>query len=291
MKEVFSCKQATKNAMEQVYFSIAHLYKEEKVMNMHIHDCYEIYYSISGGKQFLIDNRFYPIHPGDIFVVNQYESHYISQFDSQSHERIVISVHPDFVRQVSSEKTDLSECFTKRPSSFRHRLPLNKSRQQRFLYLINQILSTDPEYGQDLSERAVFTELLLFLNRCYQENNGVHTAESTKIIYNQQIDTILNYINQNISESLTIEELAKHFYLSESYICRIFKSSTGMTINKYITARRISIAKSLLSEGLNVSLVCAQCGYNDYSNFVRSFTKTVGISPKKYALLSADISS
>ena len=48
-------------------------------MDIHIHDCYEIYYSISGGKQFLIDNRFYNFNPGDIFFINQYESHYISQ--------------------------------------------------------------------------------------------------------------------------------------------------------------------------------------------------------------------
>lgn len=291
MKEAVSCKQANKESMEQTYFSIAHLYKEEKVMNMHIHDCYEIYYSISGGKQFLIDNCFYPINPGDIFVVNQYESHYISQFDSRSHERIIISVHPDFVHQLSSAQTDLSECFTSRPPSFRHRITLNKTRQQKFLYYINQILSTNSEYGQDLLERAVFTELLLFINRCYHENNEKSVAEAPKIIYNQQIDDILTFINRNISESLSIKVLAHHFYLSESYICRIFKASTGMTLNKYITARRISIAKSMLSDGMNVGTVCSECGYNDYSNFVRAFTKTVGISPKKYAMLCTNLSN
>lgn len=291
MKEALSCRQANEDSMNHVYFSIAHLYKEERVMKMHIHDCYEIYYSISGAKQFLIDNRIYPIRPGDIFVLNQYESHYISQLDSSSHERIVIAIHPDYIRRLSSGQTDLSKCFMEHPASFRHRLSLSKSQQQKFLYYINQLLSTNSEYGQDLLERAIFTELLVFLNRCYRESANVPSAEPPKIIYSRQVDAILYYINQNIGEPLSIEELSRHFYLSESYICRIFKASTGMTINKYITARRISIAKALLSEGMNVSLVCAQCGYNDYSNFVRAFSKAVGISPKKYAMLTAELVS
>lgn len=291
MKELFSCTQATKEAMDQVYFSIAHLYKEEKALEMHIHDCYELYYSISGGKQFLIDNHFYPIEPGDIFVINPYESHYIAQFDSDSHERLVISIHPDFVRQLSSDATDLSACFLKRPRSFSHRLPLNQNQQQRFRYYVNQLLSDTatpaaPVYGQDLYERAIFTELLLFVNRCYLNRLGEPAAEAENAVYNKQIDEILAYLNQNISEPLSISGLASHFYLSESYICRIFKTSTGMTLHKYITARRISIAKSLLADGMDASLVCSQCGYHDYSNFVRAFTGAVGISPKKYALQS-----
>ena len=82
MKEFTSCKQATESCMQTGTFAVAHLYKEEKTMDMHIHDCCEIYFSISGGKQFLIDNRFYTIAPGDVFAINQYESHYLTQIDS-----------------------------------------------------------------------------------------------------------------------------------------------------------------------------------------------------------------
>jgi AraC-like DNA-binding protein len=101
--------------------------------------------------------------------------------------------------------------------------------------------------------------------------------------YNEQVDAILSYLNNNIQYPISIGDLAKHFYISESYICRIFKSATGTTINKYMTARRISIAKSLLAEGIGVSDVCERCGFSDYSNFLKAFTKSVGISPKKYS--------
>ena len=102
MKEESSCGAAIKSCLENKYFSIAHLYKEEKTMSIHINECYEIYYSISGGKQFLIDNKFYDINPGDLFVINQFESHYISKIDKIVHERIVISIHPEFLKSLCS---------------------------------------------------------------------------------------------------------------------------------------------------------------------------------------------
>lgn len=283
MKELSSCHQAIDNCAATQTFAIAHLYKEEKTMDMHIHDCYEIYYSISGGRQFLIDNKFYAIEPGDIFIINQYESHKITQVDKEVHERIVLSIHPEYTKQLSSPRTDLDACFCSRPENFCHKLSLSKEQQNRFLYYINKI--TDAEgYGQDILEQTAFMELLVLLNRLTLSNRPVTAASPA--VYNQQVDDILKYINQNITAPLTIGQLAGEFYLSESYICRIFKAATGTTVGKYITARRISIAKALLSDGIGVTEAFEKSGFTDYSSFFKSFTKAVGISPKKYAQCS-----
>ncbi len=296
MEELSSCQQAIENCLSSRTFSIAHLYKEEKAMDMHIHDCYELYYSISGGKQFLIDNKFYTIAPGDLFIINQYESHKLTQIDTGIHERIVVNVHPNFVKALSTTETDLDCCFTNRPPRFQHKVSLNKEQQQRFLYYIDKITSANG-YAHDIVEQAAFMELLVLINTLSLElckvsrprlNPAGTTQDSTvsSYKYNHQVDDILAYINQNISHPITIEQLAEHFYLSESYICRIFKAATSTTINKYITARRISIAKALLNEGFSVSEAYERSGFTDYSNFFKSFTKAVGVSPKKYSNLT-----
>lgn len=287
MKELSSCKLAMESCITQKYFAVAHLYKEEKVMKMHIHDCYEIYYSISGGKQFLIDNKLYAIEPGDLFVINQYESHYLTQIIQEVHERIVLSVHPEFVKQLSTEETDLSYCFTHREEDFCHKLSLSRDQQQRFMYYIHKIISAN-DYGHDLLEHTAFTELMLLLNQAYHTKMEAPSLANASPVslssrYHTQVDAILAFINAGIHETISLESLSAHFFMSESYLCRIFKATTGMTINKYITARRISIAKALLASGLSVNEVCEQCGYNDYSNFVKTFSKAVGMSPKKYA--------
>ena len=284
MNELYSCQQAIDQCAAAHTFAIAHLYKEEKTMDMHIHNCYELYYSVSGGKQFLIDNKLYAIEPGDLFVINQYESHKITRADKTTHERIVLSIHPEYPKQLSSCKTNLDACFSQRSDSFCHRISLSKEKQNRFLYYINKIIVADG-YASDIYEKAAFMELLILVNRL--SLTGPLPTEPDNSVCNHHVDDILSYINQNISSPLTLSELSKEFFLSESYICRIFKSATGTTINKYITERRISIAKSLLSDGVSVMTAYEKSGFTDYSAFFKAFTKAVGISPKKYARYSS----
>ena len=286
MKEFSSCKLAIQSCLETKSFAVAHLYNDDKPMEMHIHDCYEIYYSISGGKQFLIDNRFYDIQPGDIFFINQYESHYLSQLDRAVHERFVLEIHPDFLTSLSSEQTDLNLCFHFRSDELSHKLHLTEEEQNRFRYFVHKLAGLSG-YGSDLEDRAVFTELMVFLNRIFYQRTESRREEEEVPSYHTQVDEILSFINQNISSPLSIEDLSGHFFLSSSYLCRIFKAATGTTINKYITAKRITVAKSLLSSGYSVTETCERCGFNDYSNFLKAFTKAVGISPKKYAQCSA----
>ncbi|MCR4729001.1 MAG: AraC family transcriptional regulator [Lachnospiraceae bacterium] len=287
MKEFASCKQAMESCMQTKTFAVAHLYKEEKTMDMHIHDCCEIYFSISGGKQFLIDNKFYSISPGDLFAINQYESHYLTQIDRAVHERIVISVHPDYVKFLSRGSVNLGECFEKRNGNFSHRISLSKEQKQRFLYLVNKICDV-PEYGGEVLEEAAFMELMVLINSAFRGSGARKNLkkDNDSAGYNRQVDEILAYINRNIANELSIGSLASHFFMSESYICRIFKAATGTTINKYITARRISIAKALLNEGLNVQDAYEQSGFSDYSTFFKAFGKAVGLSPKRYSQCS-----
>lgn len=285
MREFQSCKLAMQSCLETKTFAVAHLYKEEKTMDMHIHDCYEIYYSISGGKQFLIDNKFYSIAPGDVFVINQYESHYLTQIEACVHERIVLSVHPEFVKSLSRGDVDLNRCFQERGAGFSHKLSLSKEQQRDFLYLINKITNAD-EFAHEVIETSAFSELLVLLNKAYRTPLEAMIKEKEAVRYNPQVDEILSYINRNIANPIRIDDLSETFHLSESYICRIFKQATGTTVNKYIIARRISIAKAYLSDGLSVQETYEQSGFLDYSSFFKAFTKTVGISPKKYAQAS-----
>ena len=126
-------------------------------------------------------------------------------------------------------------------------------------------------------------------NKCLEAARQLQIPDSLKkyIIDSRiRVDDILAYINLNIGQPITVEQLAEHFFLSESYICRIFKQATGTTVGKYITARRISIAKAHLNEGASVNEAFEKSGFGDYSNFFKAFTKAVGVSPKKYANLS-----
>lgn len=295
-----SCQAAVEACFETKTFSIARLYSGEKTMDIHIHNCCEIYYSISGGRQFLIDNRVYTVRPGDIFFINPFESHHLTRVDRPSHERVVLPVWPEYLRRLSTEQTPLDRCFFCRDAGFGHRLSLTEEERRRFLYYIHK-LTLPRDYAQDLLDQATFTELMVFLNQLFlarlsEEAQGSgedgaaagpgempqRPGEGNRGRRHAQIDGILSYINQHLAEDLSIPLLSSRFYLSGSYLCRIFKEATGTTINRYVTAKRIARAKALLAEGHSASETAALCGFGDYSNFLKAFTRVVGVSPKKF---------
>lgn len=281
-----TCQSSIQACLDTRTFAIAHLYKNEKTMDAHIHDCCEIYFSISGGRQFLINDRIYTVNPGDIFFINQFESHYLPQINQQTHERIVLSIHPEYITSKSSTQTDLSCCFLCRDTAFGHKITLCSDEKEQFMYYIHK-LSDHYAFGQDLMEQAIFMELLTYLNGIFtarrSQEAGLPVKKAAVARTHQKLmDEFFSYVNQHLSEDLSISALADHFYLSGPYLCKIFKDETGTTISRYITARRIAYAKRLLMEGHSVTDTCSLCGFDNYSSFLRSFTKIVGISPKKY---------
>ena len=280
-----SCHDAVQHCLETRSFAIAHLYNYEQTMDIHLHDCYEIYYSISGGRQFLIDNHLYDFVSGDIFFINSFETHHLSSLEQEKYERIVIHIHPEFLKSISTEQTDLSHCFSSR-TPHRNKCSLSASDQKRFMYFIHE-LSSENQFAQDLLDLSVFIKLMIFLNEIFakEETSQFQKNKRYSRLY-EQFDDILSYVNQHLSEDFSITDLADYFHLSSSYLRRIFKQETGTTINKYVVAQRISLAKSLLTEGLSVADTCEKCGFRDYSNFLKTFTKVVGVSPKKYSQFS-----
>jgi AraC-like DNA-binding protein len=284
MKLFTSCQEAIDACLEKKSFAIAQLSSNEKTLEMHIHDSYEIYISLSGSKHFFINDRNYDVKRGDIFVINQYESHYLIPDNTEVNDRIVLCIHPDFLRSISSSHTDLCQCFNNRDSVMNHRISLDNFQLNYINSMIHKIGMLEG-FGMDLIEKTSFIELMVFINKLFLEH---HYEGDVYLKYpnNDLVGNILEYINQNLNDSFTIDTMAKELFISSSYACRVFKNETGTTINKYVTARKISLAKSMLAKGCSVKEACEKSGFNDYANFIRVFSKVVGIPPKKYGNLN-----
>ncbi|PJJ29230.1 helix-turn-helix domain-containing protein [Lacrimispora celerecrescens] len=283
MKVLTSFSDGIDQCIASRYFSIVHHYNEPGVLSMHSHHCHEFHFSLSGGSTFLIDNKNYLIEPGSLFMISQYEKHQLLQMDTTSpQERFVIFIDPSYLENISTPQTDLTYCFTHRPERFSHRIVLNHGQQRHFTYLFNK-LAVEEGFGQDVKERSTFAELMVFMTKLAAEAFLGEGSANQKQYFSSKVTDIITYIHHNIDSPLSIGDIAAHFYLSTSYLCRLFKKSTGTTINSYIISRRIQLAQNLLSGGYSVNEVYSMCGFNDYSNFFKAFTKKVGISPKKYS--------
>ena len=197
----------------------------------------------------------------------------------------IINFHPAFIIKHSSRQTDLALCFNSPERPNGHKLSLTPKEQQRFLFLLQKLSSLNSDdFGIDLIEPLVCVEFLIFLNGLFEaKHNSSNKPKSLERNY-EKTNKIITYINQNLSGELNLNSLSKEFSISTSHLNRIFKEETGITPQKYIAARRIAFAKTLLADGHSVTEVFSLSGFGDYSNFYKTFTKMVGISPKNYAI-------
>jgi two-component system response regulator YesN len=94
----------------------------------------------------------------------------------------------------------------------------------------------------------------------------------------------MNFIQDNFhDESLTINTIAQHMYLTPTYLCMIFKNKTQKTINEYITDIRIEKAKQLLKEEkIKLHEVANRVGYQSPNHFAKTFKKMIGMNPSDF---------
>lgn len=95
---------------------------------------------------------------------------------------------------------------------------------------------------------------------------------------------IKEYIGQEYKrENLSVKDISEHVYLSVSYVCTVFKTETGQTLNQYITEYRMEKAKKLLENPrYKITDISSRVGYSDGNYFGKSFKKAVGLSPSEY---------
>lgn len=95
------------------------------------------------------------------------------------------------------------------------------------------------------------------------------------------ISSIQDYINANYNADISVNSIAANLNLNRSYISRLFKKKTEITIQEYIINTRMKHAHLLLKSGTSVQSTAQQVGYPDVYNFSKIFKKIHGVSPSQ----------
>jgi len=126
--------------------------------------------------------------------------------------------------------------------------------------------------------RAIFIEILSLLT---QWKSGDFVYDNVR-----KVDQIINYMTENYTQPLTLEDLSNHCKISPSYLGSIFKSVTGKSPINYLIDIRLNNSKELLLDGHTVSQVALAVGFNDLFYFSKCFKKYEGMSPSQYTQIS-----
>lgn len=247
----------------------------------HTHDEYEIYYLISGERSYFIENQIYHVRAGDLVFINKNTIHMTSQFGDSYHERIVIELKNEPLASVlaCTGELKLSQFFSQHQGI----IELMPEDQKYVLTLLDgiaeEIRTRDPGYR--LMAISKLIRLLFFSLRYLECNEPVPPLSQTAT--HQKISEVASYISSNCISAGSLEQVAGHFYMSKSYLSRIFKEFTGYTVNEFINVNRIQLARRLLADSdMNISEISKYLGYSSLTYFEKTFRKYTETSPLKY---------
>lgn len=274
----FDSRQYMKSSTYEIF-----RYKDDYPQNvsLHHHDFYEIYFFLAGNVQYNIESRSYMMTPGDVLLISPMELHQpVFTQGHRDYERIVLWINRQFLESLSSPGQDFTRCFdTTIPGHTNLLRPVGVSREY-LTFLMEQIRtersSQDPYH--EVAAMTYLAQLLISLNRMALQNKGEGRIKAPdSAVYN-----VLNYINENYQEELTLDSLANRFFISKYHLSREFQRLIGTSVHRYIVQKRLAVAKQMLSDGVPSTEVYQHCGFGDYSNFYRAFKSEYQISPKEF---------
>lgn len=251
-------------------------------VDFHQHAFYEIYIFISGDVNYTIEGRTYKLRPGDILLTNNSDIHRPEITPSRHpYERIVIWLDDNFFNGLRDIGEDLTLCFQ---DASNRNYRLFRPNETQFLRIQTACRTIEQErlngkLGNQVMAYSSVMEILVLLSRAYYE---ISDSAQQDVTENEQINQVVAYINNHFDEDISLDHLAEQFYLSKYYLSHQFKHFTGLSLYQFIMKKRLTIARNMLICGKSVMEACAECGFSDYSNFLKAFKREFGEKPSEF---------
>lgn len=257
-------------------FRLFHIKDQTKrEFSYHYHDFHKVIIFLSGKVAYHIEGKSYYLKPWDILLVNRHAIHKPEIDFSVPYERFVLWIRDDI------KSTELLRCFQKAIDRSYNLIRLDSDTQEKLKQLLYELEAAlkDEKFGSELLGSALFTQFMIYVNRIFLEKQYIYDARSYSS--DSQIEELLRYINHNLTEDLSIETLARKYYLSKYHMMRKFKEETGYTIHNYIISKRLLLARTKISEGTPILKAAQLSGFSDYTTFSRAYKKQFGTAPSQ----------
>ena len=229
--------------------------------------------------QYFVENVCYTLSPGSLMLFSPEEIHKAINMTSTPFTRLVIHVYPDFVQQYSTPDTNLLSCFHRKPG-VGNLIELDEQEQEQLIWLARTMerhMKQPEGYGSDILSATYFLQILILINKAWKR-----TSQSSVAPTPHRVQAIMDYVDNHLTENLTLDSIASALSLDKYYLSHLFKSETESSIFQYVLVRRVALAKQLLSKGHTVTEACHLAGFHDYSNFIRSFKQITGFTPGQF---------
>ncbi len=164
---------------------------------------------------------------------------------------------------------------------------------QVFLTSMNRSLYNYILYKRDISLHSCCCQNSPLVHSCSGRDDLMHIGEHILKTYlhelaqtqdvNIHIARAKQFIEENLSEPLSLEQVAGQVFVCKAYLSELFSSCTGVKFSEYVTMQRVEHAKKLLTQSReSIQTISQDCGFSSPTYFSSVFTRVTGKSPRKY---------
>ena len=242
----------------------------DNMMKSHYHNYYELYYLEEGERYHMLQDDRYAMGPGEMILFSPYILHRSYGDKNVPFCRMVLYFHKDEV-----ESEEVLESLDSGNGLYR---PAPRARQTLHRMLESLLDGQDDPSGFKKSYRHTVLNMLLFFIVLQMRRQDPAEKEGYG-----RMSQVVSYIHGHYQEEISLEHLARRFYISPYYLCREFKRYTNSTVVQYINITRVMNAQRRFMEtDKNITEICRETGFSNLTHFNRVFKSVTGMTPSGY---------
>lgn len=235
-------------------------------LRLHWHEQTELLFIEKGNCTIRCDDKNYDVGKGDLVIINPNELHSYNGYNTHT----CLIFYPEFFSDVIFERYIL-----------KNYIPGDKIISEYISSIANEY--KNPTFISNMIIKAKSYELMAYLIKNYTRTQISNVEYDRLISKRRKINNILDYIECHLHENISTSDIAKEFFISETYLCRLFNAELGISPLNHINNMRIQESMVLLkTTNESVSTIAMHLGFSSINYFSRIFKKFTGLTPQEY---------
>ncbi len=257
---------------------------QEYSMTMkHFHDTYELYFLIKGERYYFIEKETYYVKTGDVVLIKRQQVHKTSQAGSGSHDRILLQISgralEPWLKNIGLNS--LEKLFGDYYGVTRLSEKEWEEMKELLLGIREELKHRRERY--EVMVKLKLSQILLLVYRSRIKTVIKELPPTVQTAKHGKVHEVAEYLTFHCETGESLEELAARFFISKSYLSRIFREVTGFSVNEYRSLARVRKARELLVNSVySITEISEILGFESVTYFERIFKNHTDVTPLKY---------